>query len=879
MRAFRVNLRPGLPASLGVALLAGIALLLGASGCLTLRFLGRLGKVLPDGPGDALTIPAYSVQDSRHPDALQAGAARVDITPPPGYPTGGDSLAAAVTRGYWIRLSARAFYFENKQGRRLVLVSAELFAIPEALHARVSELINKEWTKVRTAGHEAGLTVGETPLPLSPDELVIAATHTHQGPGNFLSSKVYNSFASMYSGFNLDLFEFLALRIAAAVAAAATSAKTDSDAVSLKLHDRDDIACHELGGNACGYRQQLTRNRMPFVIGLNPDRKEAVDAMNPNGRCGPRLCADRLGFPVPAAFDAGRFCEPDYGWDDTQGCPRLQSVNPRMTVLEVTKTAGATERVVGLLVFFAAHPTVLAPSSPVYNGDFASVAMRAIERRHADQPVAAFFNGAEGDIHMRRLRRDFRDAVRLGTLFERAVFETLDSPAHDTTSDPAISVGRIEVTDFAAADSKDPGKRRGKEPTCSKPLWRDALLAQEPQYGVAGLGGAEGDRTVLVQLGWQEGVRSQPQKGQGPKLPGLDSSVLRNLKITDLVAPPEDFPAHLPVTYARLGSLAIGTFPVELTTTMGYRIRHSLGLDAPGSRFVLIGLANSYSSYVATPDEYYAQDYVGASTMWGPREGLALGCGLESLVAATSTRPQTDVPAVVFHPGPKSMSPFGAAFTGDARIYPTEELNDVLLDPEGLPAVDLPWFSWTESVAGCKTRNGEVQNEDCLDFPAAASRRISIETWDGTAWKPRTVTSEFAIDHTPLPPPPYKAGPPPPDDDLGNNLLTLLMDASHPPSRTWAVVWAATLFEQSVPVDVPFHFRVERSTPDGSSEKKCSLGRTLDAWRSEQARIRKNGDLPVPLPEAPCDAAPSLIAGGAAVRNSADLLRLAAGKE
>ena len=863
----------------GLALPGTIALLLGLSGCLTLKFLGRLGKVLPEGPGDPLTIPSYSVLPSQPPGRLMAGAQRIDITPPPGYPTGGDSLAASVGRGYWTRLYGRAFYFEDKEGHRLVLVSADLFAIPEALHSKVSQLLNSDWKSVEKAAAGVGLTVGATPLPLSPDELIISATHTHQGPGNYMSSKVYNSFASLYSGFDLPLFDFLAIRIAAAVAAAANSAKTDLGDISLRIHNKADTACHEYEGNPCGYRLQMTRNRMPFVFDLNPDRGETVGALNSKGQCGPRLCADALGFPVPAFYDASRFCEPEYGWADTRGCPRLQAVDPRMTVLEVSKSAGTTERVVGLLVFFAAHPTVLAPDSPVYNGDFAGIAMGFLERRHADHPVAAFFNGAEGDIHMRRLRRDLRDAVRLGTLFERAVLETLALPADDVTNDPRISVGHIEVTDFAGRDPENRGRRPSAQSACRLPVWKDAALASEPQYGVAGLGGGEGDRTILVDLGWREGVRAQPQKGQGPKLPGLDSAVLRSLKITDLVAPTEDFPSHLPVGYARLGALAIGTFPVELTTTMGYRIRRSLGLDASSSStrrwFVLVGLANSYSSYVATPDEYFAQDYVGASTMWGPQEGLALGCGLENLVAATGTHPRTQVAAEVFHPGPRSLTPFGPGFTGEGRLYPTEELEGVLLDSNGLPAIDLPWYQWTETVAGCETgrKEKEARNVGCLDFPGTASRSITMEVWVGGEWKVRSVSSEFAADHTPLPEPPHKAGPPSPDDDRGINLVTLLMNASDPPSRTWAAVWSATLFEPSVPTDLPFRFHVTWSNAQGSPVHTCSLGLTIDRWNSEQARIRKEAGKPGPIAEASCNAPPSATAFDLPDRDSGSEMR------
>src|ERR1039457_2801676 len=230
MRMFENRLGPAIGSSRWpqrLLLLVIFSLLPTLGGCITLRLLGRLGKTLPDGAGAPLTIPAYSVLQATPSGKTMAGVARIDITPPPGYPTGGDSLAGAVARGYWTRLNARAFYFEDRKGHRLVLVSADLFAIPEALHAKVSQLLNSEWKSVVEAGAEAGLPVGNEPLSLSPDELIISATHTHQGPGNYLSSKVYNSFASMYSGFDPRLFHFLALRIAAAVGGAGTSARTD----------------------------------------------------------------------------------------------------------------------------------------------------------------------------------------------------------------------------------------------------------------------------------------------------------------------------------------------------------------------------------------------------------------------------------------------------------------------------------------------------------------------------------------------------------------------------------------------------------------------------------------------------------------------------
>ncbi len=52
-------------------------------------------------------------------DRFLAGAARVDITPMPGYPMGGYAIAGYISRGVWMRLNARAVCFEDPEGRSL----------------------------------------------------------------------------------------------------------------------------------------------------------------------------------------------------------------------------------------------------------------------------------------------------------------------------------------------------------------------------------------------------------------------------------------------------------------------------------------------------------------------------------------------------------------------------------------------------------------------------------------------------------------------------------------------------------------------------------------------------------------------------------------
>ena len=68
-----------------------------------------------------------------------AGAGKAEITPPPGFPTGGHGPAGDLARGSWNRLYARAFYLADRQGHGMILVSCDTFAMPIGLRAKVWE--------------------------------------------------------------------------------------------------------------------------------------------------------------------------------------------------------------------------------------------------------------------------------------------------------------------------------------------------------------------------------------------------------------------------------------------------------------------------------------------------------------------------------------------------------------------------------------------------------------------------------------------------------------------------------------------------------------------------------------------------------------------
>lgn len=70
-----------------------------------------------------------------------------------------------------------------------------------------------------------------------------------------------------------------------------------------------------------------------------------------------------------------------------------------------------------------------------------------------------------------------------------------------------------------------------------------------------------------------------------------------------------------------IGNLAVIGLPWEVTTTSGRRIREAVldELEGAGIDYAVIaGLANNYSHYLTTREEYSVQQYEGASTLFGP---------------------------------------------------------------------------------------------------------------------------------------------------------------------------------------------------------------------------------------------------------------------
>ena len=456
---------------------------------------------------------------------------------------------------------------------------------------------------------------------------------------------------------------------------------------------------------------------------------------------------------------------------------------------------------------------MLDPPAPVYSGDFTGVAMSELERKLSTSSplVVGFFNGAEGDIVVKRGVRDVREVVAVGTAFADRVKPLFEPERRTHRLTPTITTRGAELKTELEED-RECGKRS---------------FAKKPRMGAPALGGAEDDRTVFHGLGYRKDRLGIARKGQGGKLGAFDSDLIPGLRLTDIVAPPRKFPEVLPIRYVRIGSFVLATVPAEFSTMAGRRVAERLrDKNDPNDHVVVVGLANEYTGYVATADEYAAQDYMAASTLWGPGEADVFACRLERLkLASLDAPPAPGKPVVVeakqYYPGhsPRTYDRkmrFGPRGVGERRSAADEELGEILLDPHGVPARGLPIVFWTETVAA-----GEV-----AQFNAAARRRVII------------LRAGRKTERSLSPGPDELPDPVIIDDDRGFGFVTLLREAPKrkKTERMMAAIWLGPIldgFHEGL-----YQFRIEFRDAN-NNPVVCDTARSGRAGRARPGRTSR----------------------------------------
>ncbi|NWY05839.1 ASAH2 ceramidase, partial [Nothoprocta ornata] len=109
-------------------------------------------------------------------------------------------------------------------------------------------------------------------------------------------------------------------------------------------------------------------------------------------------------------------------------------------------------------------------------------------------------------------------------------------------------------------------------------------------------------------------------------------------------------PDIVDVQLVTIGSLAIVAVPGELTTMSGRRLREAVRSEfeshgTSGMNVVIAGLCNVYTHYITTYEEYQAQRYEAASTIYGPHTLSAYMQLYRGLAKAIATNTVQDLPS------------------------------------------------------------------------------------------------------------------------------------------------------------------------------------------------------------------------------------------
>jgi len=523
--------------------------------------------------------------ERRPSGVFQGGIGRADLTPPAVYPFFGYSLTSEHRAcGFRTRLYARTFYLEGADGEAVALVQCDLAAIPAILHRQVASLVARQ-------------------TGLGPDRILIAATHTHSGPGVYFGASFYNSWGANEAGFDPGLLGFLSERIAQSIRDAFENRGPALAAAGVCTIDG------------------VTYNRSPEAWAANFGK----------------TLLDR-----PGTVDS--------------------AVNKNMTMLRIDQITPGGTRPLGVWTNFAIHGTAIGTDHDLYDADCFGAAERYLEAAirgqydltDADPVIHALTSGIAGDVGPAFVRRQrgFGEADRIGWRIAENAFDLFlqlaDSLSESTDVRHAYREISLRHTIASSAGA-----------TLAPPqLGFPVLGGTEDGYSPVHFiwPGAEGSRATAADLEFG-GIGVSLLSGAF-SWNGYDSAKISAAgPLHDHFLPASGFPESVTLQVMRIGEVVLAAVPGEITTRMGRGIAGACSAAAremPDVRHIaLVSCANHYLSYFTTPAEYNAQHYEGAHSIWGEHAGEFIADELSALVAHLARGEAVSAPEHwTFSPGP-----------------------------------------------------------------------------------------------------------------------------------------------------------------------------------------------------------------------------------
>lgn len=296
-------------------------------------------------------------------------------------------------------------------------------------------------------------------------------------------------------------------------------------------------------------------------------------------------------------------------------------MDKEMTLLSFVGSDGP----VGMVNWFAVHPTSMTYDNKLISGDHKGYASLAFEKAMGvdytspDDFVAAFAQSTPGDItpnlnlnNTGPGKDDFESTAIIGSR-QLAAAQELFETAEEALSGP-IDYRQLYV-DLSTLDVSDEFTGAGPQTTCPS------------AYGYSFAGGSteDGGGHFLFEEGMTEqrfyldfliGFLTGAPKPTSEVIACQAPKPI--LFETGTGTPPLQSQIRS-IGLARIGQLVILTVPAEVTTMAARRLKETVRAELGDwvSHIVIAGYVNGYAGYVTTPEEYLVQQYEGGHTLHG----------------------------------------------------------------------------------------------------------------------------------------------------------------------------------------------------------------------------------------------------------------------
>lgn len=410
------------------------------------------------------------------------------------------------------------------------------------------------------------------------------------------------------------------------------------------------------------------------------------------------------------------------------------AIDPAVTALSITKGG----KRIGAITWFATHNTSMTNKNRLISGDNKGYASFAHE--HTDHGVR-YLDGAP----------DFVSAFAQTNAGDMSPNLNL-RPGSGPTEDEFENTRIIGERQYGAAENALNAARSMSGPVDSLLCYIDlANIAVDGRFtpdgqprhtapaaaGVSLIAGSVEDGPGLPGGPIPEGVRNPFLGALGdPSQPApawlADAQAPKAIAVPLGLLPPVPWvPSVVPIQLMRIGELCLAAAGGEFTIVSGLRVRRTvaeaLGVDV--EQVLLQGYANSYHEYVTTPEEYDAQQYEGASTLYGRYTLPAYQQEFHRLATALATGA-----TVARGPAPRDVSNLQPNFVpapGPDATPPGRGFGDVLTQP-----------------ASC-SRGERVVAEFVSAHPKHNPRRngtfLEVQRSTGTGWVRVANEGEWAV--------------------------------------------------------------------------------------------------------------------------------------